>query len=616
MEHQVVGEARPQKENARISCVGRQGSVLERISRTRGALLCAGLGAAFVFSCSGDAEVTLPSAEESETGKLRLGMTASALYDVNEVHYAVVKPEARCDATPIAETSVGLETEALPSNLGPEGTGGQHAFADAWFVLPPGQYKVCATPLDDAGEPSEACARVSRRASVRAGETREIVLISQCEPPRNGVLDAVLVLNSPPLIEDLTLEPSKFITICESLEIEVSATDPDGDDFEYAWSLLEGDGELLAPDGEQALGSRVVFKPASTGTHRLQVTVEDVHGASSSLAFPVHVSTGECPSVRLIDLNLAPNSLFFGNGVSRDGKLVVGADYDNGVGSRAAKWDESGGAQLLSPPGPSRRALATNADGTVIVGSGQMVPPIIRNTETGPFAWINGAPEVLLPLLGYVGGEANAVSGDGSVIVGELTNSQLQPLATRWRNGGTEAEIIGPGRSRATAVSRDGSVVVGEVALQVNESGFQSHPLYWNNSTMPEYLPFPDPLIDGRATAVSADGSMVFGEGYYGGQHDGNRSFVWDQTRGARLLDEPAIPDFGRVLGVSDDGRYALGSLGVIVNTDSLNIYQVSDLVGSDADILFGMSGDGRQIFGTVDFYQTLWIATLPPDLP
>jgi hypothetical protein len=180
-----------------------------------------------------------------------------------------------------------LEEEGLPAHLLPEGAGGEHPFADGLFTLPPGDYVVCATPLNENGEPSEECGPASTPATVVAEATTEVVMISQCEGDPSGALDAVLALNDPPHIDDLDIDPSKFITKCEEAVLTVTATDPDGDEMTFAWEILPGGpgNPAIADDGATA-----VFTTDSAGDYEVKVTVTDALGASTSLTFPIHVS--------------------------------------------------------------------------------------------------------------------------------------------------------------------------------------------------------------------------------------------------------------------------------------------------------------------------------------
>jgi hypothetical protein len=208
-------------------------------------------------------------------------------HDVTSVRFDVVTAGGSCDDPALATRTVTLESEPLPASVSGAGSG-MHQFADGLFVLAPGQYLVCATPLAAAG-PSADCGRAQSPAQVVAEQTNEVLLVSQCRGKPNGGLDVVVALNDPPQITGLDLAPSKFVTVCESVAITVTATDPDGDAITHAWAVLSGPaGSSLHPSGATATFS------GPAGDYLLAVTATDVHGASTTLSFPVHVSAATC----------------------------------------------------------------------------------------------------------------------------------------------------------------------------------------------------------------------------------------------------------------------------------------------------------------------------------
>jgi hypothetical protein len=227
-----------------------------------------------------------PGSEPGTLGSLQASVEVSSVeHDVTAVRFDVVGAEDGCDATPILSKTVGLENEALPDSLAGSGT---HPLADGLFVLAPGAYRVCGTPL--AGDaPSAECDSATAITDVTADTTTEIVLNSQCHGDPNGGLDTVLALNDQPEITTLEIDPSKFITNCESASITVTATDPNEDDLAYSWSVVDGpDGSSLRTDGATAIFS------GAAGDYTLEVDVDDGHGGQASLQFPVHVSSAVC----------------------------------------------------------------------------------------------------------------------------------------------------------------------------------------------------------------------------------------------------------------------------------------------------------------------------------
>ncbi len=159
-------------------------------------------------------------------------------------------------------------------------------------------------------------------------------------------------------------------------------------------------------------------------------------------------------------------------GVSGDGSVVVGNSQLAGNSTtHAFRWTQAGMTDLGTlPGGNSSYANKVSADGTTIVGYGY-----INGNELRAFRWKDG----LMSSLGSLGGdsEANGVSADGSVIVGKSGNAQnMVYKAFRWTAAGGMQSIeqwltasgVQVSSSLATqlanAVSADGTVVVGQLA--------------------------------------------------------------------------------------------------------------------------------------------------------
>ncbi|WP_437532043.1 hypothetical protein WME79_03855 [Sorangium sp. So ce726] len=239
---------------------------------------------------------TVPACESSKEGAEGTGTIQAALtmggerHDVTAIHYKVVDAGSTCSGAAIAETTSALEPEALPGTVLTVGAG-THAGADGLFVLPSGDYRVCVLPMS-ADAPSKECAPAEGTASVFSGATTEIVLVSQCGGDQNGGLDVVVALNDPPKFNDLDITPSKFITQCESAVITAAAEDPDGDQIVYSWSLVSS--PAGAAPSLQAVDGVATFSTNAPGDYQVQITATDVHAASSSLTFPIHVSADNC----------------------------------------------------------------------------------------------------------------------------------------------------------------------------------------------------------------------------------------------------------------------------------------------------------------------------------
>lgn len=274
-------------------------SIIHKTALTGACAIALGI-ASNACSDSGAEEIGNEVATGEAEGSLNLAFgyhdgQPTPAHDVKKIRYRVVEandPEG-CDGEAVAQKTVSLEQENLPTSLDPDdGDGEQHRFGDAFFVLPPGDYLVCADPLQQDGDSSEECAPAFDGINVFAERTTEIVMISECEGNPTGAGDIVVALNDPPHIDDLTIYPSKFITTCERGKIHVSADDPNGDDLSYAWSVV------TKPSGSNpwlgAYGSMAFFKSTKRGDYELKVVVTDAHGRTAALRFPMHVSEGSC----------------------------------------------------------------------------------------------------------------------------------------------------------------------------------------------------------------------------------------------------------------------------------------------------------------------------------
>jgi hypothetical protein len=250
------------------------------------------------------------SSRDSSTGTLRAPLVFPGPdHGVTAIGYVVVDAADTCADTPIATATRPIESEPLPIHLEGDPPGGDaHPFGDALFVLPPGDYRVCATPLLADGTASPDCAPVEGTATVIAEATVEIVLVSQCAGDPKGALDVVVALNDPPHIANLTLDPSKFSENCGPVTMAVSASDPNGDALTYTWTLV------AAPAGQTATltdlgGGAGLFEGTGPGAYSITVVVGDGHSATASLTFPIHVS-GDCgpPPPVCPSAQPAPNS--------------------------------------------------------------------------------------------------------------------------------------------------------------------------------------------------------------------------------------------------------------------------------------------------------------------
>jgi mono/diheme cytochrome c family protein len=326
--------------------------------------------------------------EPGTVGSLRAAVQISGeRHDVTAMRIDIVGASDACDAPPLATETLALEAEAAPGSL--VGSG-QHAFADGLFVLAPGAYRACAAPLAGEG-PSAECGPTEALAEVSADTTTEIVLYSQCAGAANGGLDTLVALNDQPQITDLSLSPSKFITVCESASVAVTATDPDGDELTYTWSIVSG------PEGGslRTAGADATFSGAA-GDYALGLSVGDGHGGEAALSFPIHVSAATCEvPADVYAIFAAGCSPCHTTGTS--GGLGLGsptAAYANLVGVASSSAACSSRVRAIPGDSASSYVIAKLRGETGICGS-----PMPRNRPALPeeqiasiAAWIDGLP--------------------------------------------------------------------------------------------------------------------------------------------------------------------------------------------------------------------------------
>jgi probable HAF family extracellular repeat protein len=318
-------------------------------------------------------------------------------------------------------------------------------------------------------------------------------------------------------------------------------------------------------------------------------------------------------------------------GVSADGAVVVGAGVD-ASGQIGFRWTQAGGMVALPgfQSGSGAVAFGVSADGSVAVGRASGLA--VRWTTGGLVALQRDD----VPQFGF-GGNAYGASGDGSIIVGDRQTSGTTPnIAFRW-TAATGAVFLGDlqtttsDRSRANAISADGSVIVGQ-ALAAFGSSLKLEAFRWTSSGGMEGLGFTQSTGNNSgAFAVTPDGSVIVGFSSAPGQQE---AFRWTQATGIVGLGSSAVDIMPLgASGVSADGSVIIGQ-GLLMSSPSTidafiwdavhgarrlksvleNDYGL-DLSGWDLVNPTGISADGRTIVGrgTSANGQEAWIAQLGP---
>lgn len=343
-----------------------------------------------------------------------------------------------------------------------------------------------------------------------------------------------------------------------------------------------------------------------------------VAGASSSFGVATLVAVGT--------LSGGTNTATLA-GLSSDGSTAYG--YSSSAnGTEAFRWRMSTGIiglGDLAGGGFASFATGSNTDGSVIVGRG--TPSITRG-----FRW-NG---VMAQIAGIQGGtstsdRANAMSADGSVVVGFSNSLAFGQRATKWTGAGLGVILPdlagGNDFSEGLGLSGDGSVSVG---WSYNELGKTA--TRWVGTTVHAIGDFVGGPNDSYANAASFDGSVIVGRGW---DANGATAFRWTASEGMQLLGDSTIGQVAfnsEAFDVSSDGLVIVGRgnmpdfSGAFVWTAATGMKSVKSLLSAQgvevANWSFndarGVSDDGRTIAGNcvANGVITGYVARLDPYLP
>jgi probable HAF family extracellular repeat protein len=207
-------------------------------------------------------------------------------------------------------------------------------------------------------------------------------------------------------------------------------------------------------------------------------------------------------------------------GANDAGTVIVGLAWNGCSIARAFRWEESTGMVDLGSTvaGRSSRANGVSGDGRVVIGWQEDTTGVRRGVR-----WVDGRQELFVGPAGQVG-EARAANTDGSLVVGQ--NCRLGQDQTAWtwtaRDG---VQCVDPPRPRLgfftgmmLATSDDGRVIGGAQSF-----GLESEAVLWIDR-VPSYLKdylrangVPDAfegwVNTGFINAVSPDGRILVGYG-------------------------------------------------------------------------------------------------------
>ncbi|HET6148029.1 MAG TPA: hypothetical protein VFH68_10910 [Polyangia bacterium] len=172
--------------------------------------------------------------------------------------------------------------------------------ASAFFTLAPGFYDVTATPVHGHGIPSPICGATHGTATVKAGQTTGVTLISSCKSVAAGGLDVTIVPNGAPDWVSVDLAPSVLVPVCQNVTITLAANDPEADPVGYTLDLtssVHGSHPTLAFSG--SVGT---FTADRNGNYGFTANACDPFGCS--------------PFSFLVGLTMIPDDDTDGNGLA------------------------------------------------------------------------------------------------------------------------------------------------------------------------------------------------------------------------------------------------------------------------------------------------------------
>lgn len=255
----------------------------------------------------------------------------------------------------------------------------------------------------------------------------------------------------------------------------------------------------------------------------------------------------------MLELGLTYATNGIASAVSPDGSIAVGSATTGIFGNRSAPqwyaWDEEGNGTGIVVEG-----VATG----VSEGGGRIVGTWEPNGGAGIAAFIEGVND--LPPKSIVGGQASAISNDGSVICGSTISTE----AFVFRDPDLGWEGLGDPYSKAWDVSGDATFIVGEGNAFGRLGAFR----WTQDSGIVDLGDIPGSLGNERPYGVSVNG-VVVGWAVSDLQGTETEAFIWREGEGMQFLRNVLASDFGvdfsgwrrldEATSISDDGTVVVG---------------------------------------------------------
>jgi len=257
------------------------------------------LGLAFLLAgCLGTQEQS--GEEGSHAGETGLAIATAANTggdtDIAKMKYSISR--VACEDGEKIEAlnrtiTVNLESMMLPGGIpafenSPLDRNSKHPFSDHFEAMPAGCYNIDAIPLTKGEEQSADCAPAwAKGISVVDGEPAEVFLISQCKGAAVGALDSLVALNRPPTLEQVKYQPGKFINVGDTDVICVTASDPNGDPVEFAWTnvgpVCDQPAVVANDTGGNSTTQCVALHATMAGSFMFEVKIYDLLHAEGNL---------------------------------------------------------------------------------------------------------------------------------------------------------------------------------------------------------------------------------------------------------------------------------------------------------------------------------------------
>lgn len=342
-------------------------------------------------------------------------------------------------------------------------------------------------------------------------------------PSRTPSVDRLLALALASLLGATSPAASEDTPLFIELPTEALAYGVGAGGFTVIGGFYSGGGLYWMPTtGVRMLGGQVAVAISDDG----RTIVGDALDATGFEQAAVWLEGGEPRLLGSIAPDARPCDLLLSSAfdVNADGSVVVGLAW-NGCGvARAFRWEESTGVvDLGTLTGESTRANGVSGDGRVVVGW--------EEDHTGPrlgAKWVDGRQEMIRGPLGPVG-EAHAANSDGSIIVGGRCGlgGLGPPTAWTWTpEDGVRCFPVEvppdvpdhPYGALMFATSEQGRVIGGALSFGLDSEAvvwFDGEPVFLKDYLRANGVPdaFRGWINTGFVNGVSSDGRVLVGYG-------------------------------------------------------------------------------------------------------